>query len=52
MIERLNTGKPETLNQNQMLNDNDRNTANITTQTATQEGKINVEIMKSIISEK
>ena len=28
----LNTGKPETLNQNQTLNDDDRNTANRTTQ--------------------
>ena len=38
VTETLNTEKPETLNQNQTRNDNNRNTAN-TTQTLTQEEK-------------
>ena len=52
VTEALNTEKAETPNQNQMLNDNDWNTANTTTQTLTQEEKINVEVMKRIMSEK
>ena len=35
----LNTEKPEAPNQKQMLNDNDQNTTNITTQTLTKEEK-------------
>ena len=50
VTETLNTGKPETLYQT--LHDNDPYTANTPTQTLTQEGKMNVDILKRIISEK
>ena len=39
VTETLNTGKLETLKQNQTLNDNGRNTENTTAQTLIQEGK-------------
>ena len=54
VTETLNTEIPETLNQRQMLINNNQDTThpNTVEKTITQEEKINVEIMKRIMSEK
>ena len=52
VAEKLNTGKTETHNQNQTLNDNSGNTTNTKTHALTHEEKMNVGIMKRIIYEK
>ena len=54
VIEMLNTEKPETSNQIQTLDNSNRTTThpNTTQQTLTQEEKMNVELMKRIMSEK